>query len=82
MAARRPVKARKKLLVVAVITTPAELRRATRLSDRPDLFELRLDHFVGEEDQLEAKMSIFPAPLIITARHPAEGRPLAGRSTA
>ena len=73
MAARRPVKIRKKLLVVAVITTPAELRRATRLSDRPDLFELRLDHFVGEEDQLEAKMSIFPAPLIITARHPAEG---------
>ena len=48
MAARRPVKARKKPLVVAVITTPAELRRATRLPDPPDLFELRLDHFVGK----------------------------------
>jgi 3-dehydroquinate dehydratase-1 len=83
MAARRPVKARKKPLVVAVITTPAELRRATRLPDPPDLFELRLDHFFGKEDQLEAEMSILsatgrtrrgePAPLIITARHPAEG---------
>ena len=73
MAARRPVKARKKPLVVAVITTPAELRRATRLPDPPDLFELRLDHFVGKGDQLEATMSILPAPLIITARHPAEG---------
>ena len=73
MAARRPVKARKKPLVVAVITTPAELRRAPRLPDPPDLFELRLDHFAGKENELEAKMSIFPAPLIITARHPAEG---------
>ena len=73
MAARRPVKARKKPLVVAVITTPAELRRATRLPDPPDLFELRLDHFVDKEDQLEATISILPAPFIITARHPAEG---------
>ncbi|HXM74355.1 MAG TPA: type I 3-dehydroquinate dehydratase, partial [Chthoniobacterales bacterium] len=58
---------------MAVITTPAELRRATRLPDPPDLFELRLDHFVDKEGQLEATMSILPAPLIITARHPAEG---------
>jgi 3-dehydroquinate dehydratase-1 len=49
----------------------------------PDLFELRLDHFVGKENELEAKMSILsaigrtrrgePAPFIITARHPFEG---------
>jgi 3-dehydroquinate dehydratase-1 len=43
------------------------------MPDPPDLFELRLDHFFGKEDQLEAKMSILPAPFIITARHPAEG---------
>ena len=83
MAARRPVKARKKPLVVAVITTPAELRRAARMPNPPDVFELRLDHFAGKENELEAKMSILsatgrtrrgkPAPLIITARHPAEG---------
>jgi 3-dehydroquinate dehydratase-1 len=73
MAARKPVKARRKPLVVAVITTLVELRHATRLPDPPDLFELRLDHFVGKEDQLEAKVSILPAPLIVTARHPAEG---------
>ena len=43
------------------------------MPDPPDLFELRLDHFVEKVDQLEAKMSILRAPFIITARHPAEG---------
>jgi 3-dehydroquinate dehydratase-1 len=55
--------------VVGVITTPAEFN----FSSAPDLFELRLDHFAGSEKELERKMSILPAPLIITARHPAEG---------
>jgi 3-dehydroquinate dehydratase I len=55
--------------VVGVITTPAELN----LSSAPDLFELRLDHFAGSENELGREMSILSAPLIITARHPAEG---------
>ncbi len=39
----------------------------------PDLFELRLDHLCGMADQLERKMSILSAPVIITARDPQEG---------
>jgi 3-dehydroquinate dehydratase-1 len=83
MAAHRSVKARHNCSLVGVITTLAEFHFAARMSDPPDLFELRLDHFFGKEDQLEAKMSILsatgrtrrgePAPCIITARHPAEG---------
>jgi 3-dehydroquinate dehydratase-1 len=73
MAVHRSVKARHNSSLVGVITTLAEFHFAARMSDPPDLFELRLDHFVGKEDQLEAKMSILPAPCIITARHPAEG---------
>lgn len=59
--------------LVGVITGTAELELARRLSSSPDLFELRLDHFVGSEDELERKISILTAPLIVTARHPAEG---------
>jgi 3-dehydroquinate dehydratase-1 len=73
MAPHRSVKAGQNPALVGVVTTPTELRFATRMSDPPDLFELRLDYFVGKEDQLEAKMSILRAPFIITARHPAEG---------
>jgi 3-dehydroquinate dehydratase-1 len=39
----------------------------------PDLFELRLDHLAGCLDEVERKISILHAPLIITARHPQEG---------
>jgi 3-dehydroquinate dehydratase-1 len=39
----------------------------------PDLFELRLDRLIGSLDELEKKMPILRAPLIITARHPDEG---------
>ena len=73
MAAHRSVKAGQNPSLVGVVTTLAELDLATRMPDPPDLFELRLDHFVGKEDQLEAKMSILRTPFIITARHPAEG---------
>src|SRR3984893_17607271 len=73
MAVHRSVKAGQNPCLVGVVTTPAELRLATRMPDPPDLFEVRLDHFVGKEDQLEAKMSLLRAPFIITARHPAEG---------
>jgi hypothetical protein len=58
--------------IVGVITNSAELRRASGMSAPPDLFELRLDSLVNE-NALEQKARNLPAPLIITARHPAEG---------
>jgi 3-dehydroquinate dehydratase-1 len=75
MTARKTVKARRRnrRRLVGVITTPAELRMAARMSHPPDLFEVRLDHLIVIENELERKMSILPAPLIITARHPREG---------
>jgi 3-dehydroquinate dehydratase-1 len=39
----------------------------------PDLLELRLDCLLDAVDQLETKLPKLRAPLIITARHPAEG---------
>jgi 3-dehydroquinate dehydratase-1 len=59
--------------VVGVILSHADLDRAIRMHEPPDFFELRLDRLVSILDQLEKKMSLLPAPLIITARHPAEG---------
>jgi 3-dehydroquinate dehydratase-1 len=58
--------------IVGVITNSAELRQASGMSAPPDLFELRLDSLVNEK-ALEQKARNLPAPLIITARHPAEG---------
>jgi 3-dehydroquinate dehydratase-1 len=60
--------------VVGVITTPAELLLAARISHPPDLFEIRLDHFAKiDSNDLEKKLSSLRRPLIITARHPCEG---------
>jgi 3-dehydroquinate dehydratase-1 len=74
MAAHKSVKAMpQRCHLVGVITTAAELRFATRVSTPPDLFELRLDHLVEMVEELDSKMSMLPVPLIITARHPAEG---------
>jgi len=59
--------------LVAVIASPKALARATRLRHAPDLFELRLDalrHSLGEISRALPKLS---APLLFTARHPAEG---------
>ena len=64
---------RKTVKVVGVITTVDELQLAARMSHPPDLFEIRLDHLIVIQSELERKMSILPAPLIITARHPREG---------
>jgi len=58
---------------VGVIVSRADLRFAIRMRNPPDLFELRLDHLVGIVNELENKLSMLPAPLIITARHPREG---------
>jgi 3-dehydroquinate dehydratase I len=74
MAARTSVKARRPFLrLVGVIRSQDDLRFALRMRNPPDLFEVRLDHLVGIVNELENKLSILPAPLIITARHPREG---------
>ena len=74
MAAPRSVKEMPRpCRIVGVITTLAELRTAVRMPRPPDLFELRLDHLVGLEQELESNIGKAGAPIIITARHPAEG---------
>jgi 3-dehydroquinate dehydratase-1 len=74
MAARTSVKARLPFpRLVGVISSRDDLRFAIRMRNPPDLFELRLDHLVGIVNELENKLSMLPAPLIITARHPREG---------
>lgn len=62
-----------RLVGVGVIASPAALARATRLRHPPDFFELRLDalrHSLGAVGLAIPKLR---APLILTARHPAEG---------
>lgn len=72
MTARRMFKKRRQLLV-GVIASAADLRFALAMRQLPDLFELRLDCLGAIVNQLERKMSLFGAPLIITARDPREG---------
>jgi 3-dehydroquinate dehydratase type I len=56
--------------LVGVIASIDELRLATRMRAPPDLFELRLDHLPNLR---ESQLLTLRRPLIITARHPAEG---------
>jgi len=56
--------------LVGVIASIDELRLATRMRAPPDLFELRLDHLPSLRESQLLKLR---RPLIITARHPAEG---------
>ncbi len=56
--------------VVGVIASSEELRFASRMRALPDLFELRLDHLPTLDPEMLSKLR---RPLIITARHPAEG---------
>jgi 3-dehydroquinate dehydratase-1 len=56
--------------LVGVIASTDELRLATRMRAPPNLFELRLDHLPNLQ---ESQASRLRRPLIITARHPAEG---------
>jgi 3-dehydroquinate dehydratase I len=58
--------------LVGVIMRAADLRLAMKIPAPPDLFELRLDSLLAEK-VLERELPALPAPLIITARHPAEG---------
>ena len=57
-------------VLVGVIASIDELRLATRMRAPPDLFELRLDHLPNLH---ESQLSNLHRPLIITARHWAEG---------
>jgi 3-dehydroquinate dehydratase-1 len=59
--------------VVGVIFTHADLRRAIRMRNPPDLFELRLDALFARSDEVMTVIENLRAPLIITARHPCEG---------
>ena len=59
--------------VVAVIASRAALAAATRLRRPPDLFELRLDILRHSLNAVEGAIQKLRAPLILTARHPAEG---------
>ena len=59
--------------VVGVIASPRALARAARLRRPPDLFELRLDALHDSLVEIERLLPRLRAPLILTARHPAEG---------
>jgi 3-dehydroquinate dehydratase-1 len=59
--------------IVGVIFTQADLRRAIRMRNPPDLFELRLDALFARREEITATIGKLRAPLIITARHPREG---------
>jgi 3-dehydroquinate dehydratase-1 len=59
--------------LVAVIASPTALARATRLHHPPDLFELRLDALRNSLGETARTLPKLRAPLLLTARHPAEG---------
>jgi 3-dehydroquinate dehydratase type I len=69
MSAPRPIKI-PGCALVGVIASIDELRLATGMRAPPDLFELRLDHLPNLRESQLLKLR---QPLIITARHPAEG---------
>lgn len=73
MTARSSVNDRGRPRVVGVIASRADLDRALRIRNLPDLFELRLDSLAHIVDELENKLPSLRVPLIITARHPQEG---------
>jgi 3-dehydroquinate dehydratase-1 len=59
--------------LVGVIASNADLRAAIGMGQPPDLFELRLDCLRHILNEVEAKLPMLRAPIIITARHPREG---------
>lgn len=59
--------------LVGIIASAADLQRAARLRSAPDLFELRLDCLCHSFAEIQNEAARLPAPLIVTARHPAEG---------
>jgi 3-dehydroquinate dehydratase-1 len=66
--------ARRKPLVIATVHNAAGLRQARRLRPHEvDYVELRLDRLAGVPRLLEAAQTAWHVPLLVTARHPAEG---------
>lgn len=63
----------RKRTLVAVIASLAEMQRAIRLRRLPDYFELRLDALHRDAAVALEHAARLRAPIIITARHPAEG---------
>jgi 3-dehydroquinate dehydratase-1 len=59
--------------IVGVIFTRTDLRRAVRMRNPPDLFELRLDALIARSSEVQAAIGDLRTPLILTARHPREG---------
>jgi len=59
--------------IVGVIASVGDLRAATRTKHAPDIFELRLDALISCLDETQRFAAKTRRPLIITARHPAEG---------
>jgi 3-dehydroquinate dehydratase I len=59
--------------IVGVIFTRTDLRRAVRMRNPPNLFELRLDALFAKSEEVRDAIVDLRAPLIITARHPREG---------
>jgi 3-dehydroquinate dehydratase-1 len=59
--------------IVGVILARADLQRALRMRNPPDLFELRLDALGANCDEVESALADLRAPLIVTVRHPSEG---------
>jgi 3-dehydroquinate dehydratase-1 len=59
--------------IVGVIFTRTDLRRAVRMRNPPNLFELRLDALFAQSEEVKDAIVDLRAPLIITARHPREG---------
>ena len=59
--------------IVGVIFSRADLRRAVRMPNPPNLFELRLDALVDRLDEVRKAIEKLRHPFIMTARHPREG---------
>ena len=60
--------------VVGTIHSEACLAAALRLDARAlDYFEIRVDSFIGREEELLRKLPKLKLPLIVTVRHPGEG---------
>ena len=59
--------------IVGVILSKADLNRAIALGTPPHFFELRLDSLATHIGEIEGLLGKLTVPVIITARHPAEG---------
>jgi 3-dehydroquinate dehydratase-1 len=73
MILHKRVKAPSRPQLVGVLFSRRDLARASQLHRPPDLFELRLDGLSENVEELRAAIPKLRAPLIITARSPAEG---------